>query len=85
MGTILEHLQAQRDNVVVVNPTDDSVVTTTADITLIMVDPINTVVQPVDVSQPLFPNGPSRFVTSYPWEIPHNYTPQFASGNSFIP
>lgn len=74
-GTILEHLQAQRDNVVIVNTVDATVVTTTADTTLFMVDPVNTIVQLVVVIQPLFPIGPNRFTASYPWGIPHNYTP----------
>lgn len=71
MGTILEHLQAQRDNGGGVNLTDAIV----ADIALVVVDPIDSVVQPVDVSQSLFPAGPSRFPDAYPWRMPHNYTP----------
>lgn len=67
MGTILEHIQAHRDNVVVVaNPTDITDVTTTTNTALIMVDPVDTVVQLVVVSQPFFQIVPSRFVASYP-------------------
>lgn len=66
MGTILGHLQAQRDNVDVVNPTD----VTTANTTLVVMDPIDTVVQPAAAIQPLFIVGPNRFVAAYPWGIP---------------
>ena len=74
MGNILEHLQAQRDNVVVVNPTDATTVTTVVDATLVMVDLVDTVVQPIVISQPLFLTRPSRFIAAYPWGMPHNYT-----------
>lgn len=84
MGTILEHLQTQRDNVDVVNSTDATAITIAANTILVMVDPVNTVVQPIVISQSLFPTGPSRFVVAYPWGMPHNCTPQFASGNPFM-
>lgn len=54
MGTILEHLQAHRDNVVVVNPIDTTAVTIAADIALVKVDLVDTIIQPVAVSRPLF-------------------------------
>lgn len=62
MGTILEHLQDQRDNADVVNPIN----ATTANTNLVVMDPIDTVVQPATASQPLFTAGPSRFVVAYP-------------------
>lgn len=50
MGTILEHLQAQRDNTVVVNQVDATVVTSAADTTLVVMDPIDPIVQPASSS-----------------------------------
>lgn len=85
MGTILEHLQTQRDNAIVVNQVDATMATSVADTMFIVMDPINPVVQPNVVSQPLSQASPSRFVTAYPWGIPHTYNPQFATGNSFMP
>lgn len=85
LGTILEHLKAQRDKDVVVNPIDATVMTTAADITLVMMDPVNTVVQPVVVSQTPFPIGPSRLAAAYPWGMAHNYNPQFVTRNPFMP
>lgn len=84
MGTILKHLQAQRDNVVVVNVIDVVAITIAGDTALVMVDLVDTIVQLVVVIHPLFQTGPSRFVAAYPWGIPHNYTPQFSSGNTFV-
>ncbi|XP_050920142.1 uncharacterized protein LOC127137761 [Lathyrus oleraceus] len=84
MGTIPKHLQAQTDNATFVNLSDVTAVTTLVDTALIMVDPVYTVVQPVDVSQPLFQTGPNRFVAVYLWGMPYNYTPQFASGKEKI-
>lgn len=66
MGTILENLQDQRDNSIVVNLIDATAVTTAANTALVVVDPVDTVVQPVVISQPLFQYGPSRFSTAYP-------------------
>lgn len=74
MDTILEHLQAQGDNVTIVNMTGATVVTTTTDTALVMVEPVDIGVQPVTVSQPLFQADPSRLVVAYPWGLPHNYT-----------
>ena len=84
MGTILEHLQAYRENAIVVNLTNVIIVTTATGIALVVVDLVDTIVQPVVVSQPLFQVGPSRFVVSYPWGMPHNYTPRFGSGNPSV-
>lgn len=84
MGIILEHLHAHRDNVAIVNLTDVTIVTTTVDTALVVMDPVDTVVQPVIVNQPLFPTGLSRFDIAYPWGMPHNSTPQFASENPFV-
>lgn len=84
MGTILEHLQDQRDNATVVNPTDATAITNVVDTALVVVYLIDTIVQPVFVSHPLYQVGPCRFSTSCPWETPHNYTLQFASGNPFV-
>lgn len=44
MGTILEHLQAQRDNVVVANQDDVTMVTIATDTTLVVMDPIDHVI-----------------------------------------
>lgn len=79
MGTILEHLQAQRDNDVIVNQTDVTIVTSAADTTLVVMDTIDPVVQPTIVSQPLSQVGPSKFVVAYPWGMPHNYNLQFST------
>lgn len=84
MGTILEHLQTQRDNVVTVNQADATMVTFAIDKTLIVMDLIDPVDPPVVVSQPLSQAGPSRFVVAYPWGMPHTYNPQFAIGNPFM-
>lgn len=81
MGIILEHLQVQTDNAIVVNLTDTNVTNTA----LVVVDSVDTVVQPVVVNQSLFQDSPNRFVAAYPWGMPHNYTPQFASVNPFVP
>lgn len=64
MGTIMEHLQAQRDNADVVNMTDATIVTTTANITLVVVDLVDIVVESVYVRQPLFPTIPGRFAAT---------------------
>lgn len=85
MGTILEHLQAQRDRVVVVNQADATMVTFVADTTIIVMDPINHVAQPAAASQPLSQAGPGRFAATYPWGMPHNYNPRFSTGNLFMP
>lgn len=66
MGTILEHLQTQRDNVVVVNQVDATLVTSVADITLVMMDPTDSIVPPATASQPLAHAGPSRLAATYP-------------------
>lgn len=60
-------------------------VTSTVDITLVVMDPIDPIVQPVAVSQPLSQVGPSRFATAYPWGMPHTYNPQFATSYPFMP
>lgn len=79
MGTILEHLQTQRDNVVVINQVDATIVTSAANITLAMMDPTNLIVQPTVVIQPMSQDSPSRFVAAYMWGMPYTYNPQFAT------
>lgn len=65
MGIRLEHLQAHRDNVViVVNLIDTTVITTIGDTTLFVMDVVDTIVQPVVVRQPMFSTGPNRFATA---------------------
>lgn len=85
MGTILEHLQTQRDNVAIVNQVDTTQVTFVANITLVMMDPADSIVPPVTASQPLAHAGPCRLVATYPWAMPHNNNPRFATGNPFMP
>lgn len=72
MGTILEHLQTQRDNVVVVvNQGDATIVTSIANATLVLMYPTDPGVQPTTVIQSLSQSTPSRFVAPYPWGMPH--------------
>ena len=85
MGTILEHLQARRDINAVVNQVDAAMVSTAVDTTLVVMDPIEPVVQPATISKTQSQAGPGRFVASYPWGIPHTYNPQFSTGNPFTP
>lgn len=85
MGTILEHLQIHRDNVVIVNQVDATPMVAAVDTTLVVMDPTDPIVPPIAVSQPLSHVGPSRLVAAYPWGMPHNHNPQFAIGNSFMP
>lgn len=84
MGTILEDLQTQRDNDVAVNKVDATMVTSTADTTLVVMDPIDSIVPLAAVSQPLSHTDPNRLVAAYPWGMPHTYNPQFATRNSFM-
>ena len=84
MGTILERLQTQRDNVAVINQADATIVTSTADTTLAMMDLTDPVVQPGTISQPLSQTCPIRFAAAYPWGILHKYNPQFATRNPFM-
>lgn len=79
MGTILEHLQTQRDNA------DVTLVTYAADITLVLMDLTDSIVPPTTSSQHLAHAGPSRLIAAYPLGMPHNYNPHFANGNPFMP
>lgn len=45
MGTILEHLQDQRDNDIVVNLIDTTTVTAAGDTALVVVDLVDTIVK----------------------------------------
>lgn len=66
MGTILEHLHTQRDNDVIVNQVDATMVTSAAGTTLVVMDHVDPVGKPAIVSQPLSQSAPSRFVVAYP-------------------
>lgn len=55
-----------------------------ANTTLVVMDPFDPVVQPTTFSQPLSQYAFSRFYVAYPWGMPHNYNPRFATGNLFM-
>lgn len=66
-------MQTQKDNVVIINQVDATIMTYVADTTLVVIDPTDPVVQPAAVSQPLSQAGPNRFAAAYPWGMPHTY------------
>lgn len=84
MGTIMEHLQTQRDNDALVNQDDATLVTYVADTMLVVMDPTNSIVLPATASQPLAHAGHSKLVVSYPMGMPNSYNPKFSTRNPFM-
>lgn len=48
--------------------------TSTIDTNVVVIDPMDQIIPPPTVIQPLSQVGPSRLVASYPWGMPHNYS-----------